>query len=63
MHAPAFGQRTGLSRAMYEALWSCVIFSEQSVPGGTTEKSRWELINDFVALINRHRAARISPSD
>lgn len=28
MHAPAFGQHTGLSRPRYDALWSCVTFSE-----------------------------------
>jgi len=27
--APSFGERTGLSRCRFDALWSCVAFSEQ----------------------------------
>eukprot|EP00170_Pyropia_yezoensis_P004871 contig_19818_g4885 len=63
MRAPGFGQHTGLSRPRYDALWSCVIFSEQAAGEATSEKRRWELIDDFVASINLHQAARVTPGD
>lgn len=63
MRAPAFGQHTGLSRPRYDALSSCVTFSEQAAGEATSEKRRWELIDDFVASINLHRAARVTPMD
>jgi len=64
MLAPAFGERTGMSRRRFDALWSCMTFSQQT--GGAddaSEKRRWQLINDFIASINDHRASRVSPSD
>jgi len=62
--AHAFGERTGMSRRRFDALWSCMTFSQQT--GGAddaSEKRRWQLINDFIASINDHRASRVSPSD
>jgi len=62
--APAFGERTGLSRCRFYSLWSCVAFSEQSSGGGdVSEQSRWELITDFVDSINAHRDSHVSPSE
>jgi len=62
--APAFGERTGLSRCRFDALWSCVAFSEQTSGGrDDSEQSRWELITDFVDSINAHRDAHVSPSE
>jgi len=31
---PAFGERTGLPRARFDALWSCLTFSAKSEAGG-----------------------------
>jgi len=62
--APAFGERTGMSRRRFDALWSCMTFSHQT--GGAddaSKKRRWQLINDFIVSINDHRASRVSPSD
>jgi len=40
---PAFGERTGLYRCHSDALWSCVVLSEQRSGGGDdSEQSRWE---------------------
>jgi len=64
MLAPAFGERTGMSRRRFDALWSFMTFSQQT--GGAndaSEKRRWQLINDFIASINDHRDSRVSPSD
>jgi len=57
--APAFGERTGMLRTRFDALWSCVAFSEQSEGGGDSEKSRWQLFDDFVSNINHHRSTRM----
>lgn len=62
--APAFGERTGVTRCRFDALWSCLTFSEQRRGGGDdSEQSRWELISDFVGSINDHRDAHVSPSE
>jgi len=61
--APAFRERTGLPRARFDALWSCVTCSVQAEGGDDTEKSRWQLVDDFVTNINEHRSARVSPSE
>jgi len=63
MLATAFGLRTGMPRARFDALWSSVAFSKQVVDGGDSEESRWQLIDDFVSNINLHRSARVTPSD
>jgi len=63
MQAPAFGERTGMPRSRFDALWSSVTFSEQAGDADDSEGSRWQLINEFVSSINSHRAARVSPSD
>jgi len=60
---PAFGERTGLPRARFDALWSCLTFSAQSEAGGDSEKSRWQLVDDFVSNINEHRSSRVCPSE
>lgn len=62
--APAFGERTSLTRSRFDALWSCLTFSEQRGGGGDdSEQSRWELISDFVRSINHYRHAHVSPSE
>jgi len=62
--APSFGERIGLSRCRFDALWSCVAFSEQKSGGDDdSEQSRWELTTDFIASINTHRDAHVSPSE
>eukprot|EP00170_Pyropia_yezoensis_P000631 contig_2982_g632 len=62
--APAFGKRTGLSRSRFDAVWSCVTFSAQTgTASDASEQSRWQLIDDFVASINQHRAAHVTPSE
>jgi len=62
--APAFGERTGLSRCRIDAPWSCVACSEQSSGGGdVSEQGRWELITDFVDSVNAHRDSHVSPSE
>jgi len=63
LFAPAFGERTGMLRTWFDALWSCVAFSEQSEGGGDSEKSRWQLFDDFVSNINHHRSTRMLQSD
>jgi len=63
MLATAFGLRTGMPRARFDALWSSVAFSKQVVDGGDSEESRWQLIDDFVSNINLHRSAWVTPSD
>jgi len=40
-----------------------VTFSVQAEGRGDTEKSRWQLVDDFVTNIKEHRAARVSPSE
>jgi len=62
--APAFDERTGLSRCRFDSLWSCVVFSEQKSGGrDDSEQSRWEFITDFIDSINAHRDAHMSPSE
>lgn len=64
MPVPALGQRTGMPRARFDSLWSCLTFSE--APGGNgdmSEEARWGRIDDFVSAINAHRAAHVSPSE
>lgn len=64
LSAPAFGQRTRMSRARCDALWSCLTFSEQ--PGtddNTSEENRWGRINDFISSFNSHRESRVTPSE
>jgi len=62
--APAFGERTGLSRCRFDALWSSMAFSVQHSSGrDDSEQSRWELFTDFVNSINAHRDAHVSPSE
>jgi len=63
MLAPGFGERTGMPRHRYDALWSCLSFSAQEGDADDFEKSRWQLITDFVASINAHRAAHVTPRD
>jgi len=61
--APAFSERTGMPRSRFDSLWSCLTFSKQSEGGGDSEKSRWQLVDDFVSNINEHRSSRVCPSD
>jgi len=61
--APAFSERTGMPRSRFDSLWSCLTFSKQSEGGGDSEKSRWQLVDDFVSNINKHRSSRVCPSD
>lgn len=62
--APAFGERTGLSRCRFDALWTSLRFSERRCGGDDdSEESRWELVSEFVRSINDHRQAHVSPSE
>lgn len=62
--APAFGERTGLSRCRFDALWTSLRFSERRCGGDDdSEESRWELVSEFVCSINDHRQAHVSPSE
>jgi len=63
MLAPAFGERTGMSRRRFDALWSCLTFSLQVDDANDSEASRWQLVTDCVTSINAHRASRVTPSD
>lgn len=64
MIAPALGQNTGMPRARFDALWSCLRFSQRTgTAGNESEANRWSLINDYVASINTHRPAHVSPSE
>ena len=68
MSAPAFGSRTGMPRHRFDALWSALTFSRQPAGGPAAddpsrERYRWALVNDFIAEINRHRAAHVTPGD
>ena len=63
MLAPAFGERTGMSRRRFDALWSCLTFSLQVDDANDSEASRWQLVTDCVTSINAHRASRVTPRD
>lgn len=62
--APEFGQSTGTPRSRFDAISSCLAFSQQDEDAGAaSEKHRWGLIDDFVASINAHRAAYVTRSE
>jgi len=64
MLSPAFGERTGMWRRRFDALWSSMTFSQQT--GGAddaSEKRRWQFIDYLITSINDHRASRGSPRD
>jgi len=66
--APAFGERTGISRHRFDTMWSAPRSSRQQTGGPSTddasgERYRWALLNDLISSINNHRAALVSPGD
>jgi len=68
MSASAFGARTGMPRHLFDSLWSALAFSWQPLCGPAAddlsrERYRWALFNDFIAEINSHRAAHVTPGD
>jgi len=61
---PDCRERTGLSRCRFDALWSCVAFSEQSTGGGdVSEQSRWELTTNFADSKNAHWDSHVPLSE
>jgi len=68
MPAPAFGERTGISRHRFDTMWSAPRSSRQQTGGPSTEdasgeRSRWAPINDFISSINNQMAAHVTPGD
>jgi hypothetical protein len=65
MYAPAFEQKTGMSRNRFDDIWYALVFRDQgdSVDGESSIEYRWRLVADFVEAINSHRAANYTPSD
>jgi len=63
MQAPAFVKLTGMPRSRFDALCSCVTFSEQAGDADDSEGSRWQLIDQLVSSIHTDRAACVSPSE
>lgn len=62
--ALGFGERTGLPLSRFDALWSCVTFSEQKSSGGVNwEQRRRELILGVADSVNDHGSAHVSPSE
>jgi len=64
IQAPSFGKLTGVSRDRFDALWSCMKYSAESVdPTVSSERRRWSLVDAFVGSVNAHREAHVQPSD
>jgi Transposase IS4 len=60
---PAFG-RTGMPRDRFDLLFTLITFSKQSDQGGvSSERHRWQLVDDFVSSINAHREAHVQPTE
>jgi hypothetical protein len=65
LYAPAFGEKTGMSRNIFYDVWNALVFSDQgdSVDGESSIEYRWRLVDDFFEAINSHRAANYTPSE
>jgi len=64
IQALSFGKLTGMSRDLFDTLWSCMTYSVESVePTVSSERRRWSLVDDFEGSFNVHRAAHVQPSD
>ena len=63
---PNFGARTGMQQGRFDAIWSCIRFSEcpeERHTGITSMAHQWMLVDDFIESLNDYRAASYSPSD
>ena len=64
--APRIGETTGMSRNRFDELWSHLRWSEQPVqrPADKTHaEHRWMLVDDMVAIFNKHREENFAPSE
>jgi Transposase IS4 len=60
----AFRRRTGMPRYRFGLLFTLITFSKQSDQGGvSSERHRWQPVDDFVSSINAHREAHVQPSE
>lgn len=58
MVAPEFGRRTGMPRARFDSLWTCLKFKKATGGGGRgSEEPGWGRVD--VAAINAHLRAEI----
>jgi Transposase IS4 len=63
--APAFC-RPGMSRKRFDLLWECIQWSHQprlEPPGMSSERFRWQHVDDFVKNWNEHQAKNFVPSE
>ena len=64
--APKYGSRIGIRQGRFDAIWSCIQFSEcpeERHPCITGMDHRWMLVDDFIEELNDYRAASYSPLD
>ena len=57
---------TGMSRQRFDDLWQCIRWSKQPRERPShmsSEKYRWQLVDDFIESFNRHRSTTFLPSD
>ena len=62
--APNFGERTGMTRDRFHAIFRYMVWSVQPKvrpDGMSSEAYRWLLVEDFVENFNQHRASFFSP--
>ena len=55
---PNLGEKTGMSRERFDALWRYMVWSEQPIErpeGMSHEEWQWSLVQDFVDNFNDHR--------
>ena len=63
---PNLGEKTGMSRERFDALWRHMVWSEQPKQrpeGMSHEEWRWALVQDFVDNFNDHRELFFFPSN
>ena len=63
---PNLGEKTGMSRERFDALWRHMVWSEQPKQrpeGMSHEEWRWALVQDFVDNFNEHRELFFFPSN
>ena len=64
IQAPSFCKLSCKSRDRFDALWSCMTYSTESVdPTVSSESRRWSLVDKFVGSFNARREAHVPPSD
>jgi hypothetical protein len=61
---PAFGRRTGMPRDSFDLLFTLITFSKPSDQRGvSSERHRWQIVDDYESSINAHCEAHVQPSD